>query len=126
MPIYESLCGQCGKAHEYYQTSARCHETPDCCGVPTEKRIFTACFGVVDIPAYVSPVTGKWINSRRERNEDLKATNSRPWEGMAEEKKEADRQRAYKEAEQDAKLEKCIENTLADMPVAAKEELGVL
>lgn len=81
---------------------------------------------MVDIPAYVSPVTGKWINSRRERAEDLKATNSRPWEGMAEEKKEADRQRAYKEAEQDAKLEKCIENTLADMPVAAKEELGVL
>lgn len=64
---------------------------------------------MVDIPAYVSPVTGKWVNSRRERKEDLAATNSRPWEGMEQEQKEAARRAAYKEAEDDKKLTKAVE-----------------
>lgn len=108
MPIYESICFRCGKAHEYYQTAENCYKTPDCCGVPTEKRILTAPFGQVDIPAYVSPVSGKWINSRRERTEDLKRTNSRPWEGMEQEQKESDRQKAYQEAKEDAAIERSV------------------
>ena len=108
MPCYESVCLACGKTHEYYQTSSRCHETPECCGQRTEKRIFTAPYGVVDIPAYVSPVSGKWINSRKERTEDLKRTNSRPWEGLEQEQKEAARQKAYQEAAEDKALEKTV------------------
>ena len=126
MPIYEARCNECGRVHEYYQTAERCRETPVCCDQPTEKVILTAPYGVVDIPAYVSPVSGKWINSRRDRAEDLKRTDSRPWEGLEQEKKEAARRQAYKEAEEDKKLEKCITETLANMPPEKKESLGVL
>lgn len=108
MPVYESLCHVCGKVQDYYQSAANCYDTPTCCGAKTEKVIMTAPYGQVDIPAYVSPVSGKWINSRRERTEDLKRTNSRPWEGMEQETKEADRQKAYQEAKEDAKLEKAV------------------
>lgn len=108
MPIYEAQCLKCGKVQEYYQTAANCRDTPVCCGEKTEKVILTAPFGIVDIPAYVSPTSGKWINSRRERTEDMKRTNSRPWEGMEQEKKEAERQKAYKEADDDKKLEAAV------------------
>ena len=108
MPVYESRCNECGVIHEYYQTAAKCRETPFCCGVQTEKVILTAPYGQVDIPAYVSPVSGKWINSRRERTEDLKRTDSRPWEGLEQEKKEAARRQAYEEEKQDKAIEKAV------------------
>lgn len=108
MPIYESLCHTCGKVQDYYQSASNCRDTPVCCGAKTEKVILSAPFGVVDIPAYQSPTTGRWINSRRERTEDLKQSNSRPWEGMEQEKKEAARRAAYDEQKQDAQIEKAV------------------
>ena len=108
MPAYESICKECGKVHEYFQPASRYLDTPFCCGIQTQKVILTAPYGVVDIPAYVSPVTGKWINSRRERMEDLKRTDSRPWEGLEQEQKEAARRSKYDEEKQDKKLEESV------------------
>lgn len=59
-----------------------------------------------DIPGYASPVTGQWIEGRKARREDLLRTHSRPWEGMAEERKEAARHTARKEAQLDGLAEK--------------------
>ena len=42
-----------------------------------------------DLPDYVSPVTGLVVHGRAGRREDLKRTNSRPWEGRAMEEKYA-------------------------------------
>ena len=126
MPVYEARCEECGTVKDYYRSVDLCHVTPFCCGFQMTKVILSAPYGVVDIPAYQSPVTGKWINSRKERTEDLKRNNSRPWEGMEQEQKEADRQRAYQEAKEDAKLEQCISETLSAMPPEKKESLGVL
>lgn len=106
--IYESICHECGKVHEYIRSAKNYRDTPFCCGQKTEKVILTAPYGVVDIPAYQSPVTGRWINSRRERNEDLKRNDCRPWEGLAEEKKEAARRAAYDEQKQDKAIEKTV------------------
>ena len=106
--IYESICRQCGKVHEYIKPAAQCYETPECCGQKTEKVILTAPYGVVDIPAYQSPVSGRWINSRRERNEDLKRNDCRPWEGKEQETKEAARRAAYDEQKQDVAIEKSV------------------
>ena len=125
MPVYESICHECEKVHEYYQTADKYRETPFCCGIQTEKVILTAPYGQVDIPAYVSPVSGKWINSRRERVEDLKRTNSRPWEGMEQEQKEAARRAKYEEEKQDKKLEAAIEQTIKALPDDKKAVLGV-
>jgi len=116
MPIYEASCPECGAYHTYYQAVNNCYETPFCdCGAKTEKGVFTAPMGIVDIPAYQSPVTGRWINSRSQRAEDLKRNGCRPWEGMEQEKKEADRQKAYAEADEDKKLTRSAEIALAQM-----------
>ena len=38
-----------------------------------------------DLPGYQSEVTGKWVEGRSQRREDLKRSGCRPWEGLAQE-----------------------------------------
>lgn len=59
-----------------------------------------------DLPGYHSPVTGKWVEGRKARREDLLRTGSRPWEGLAAERKEAERANAGKERQLDNLAEK--------------------
>ena len=106
MPIFESKCDKCGTIHEYVRPVSQYLDTPDCCGQKTVKGIFTAPYGLVDIPAYVSPVSGRLINSRSERKEDLKRTGSRPWEGMEQEKKVAQARAKDEEKKTDQAIEK--------------------
>ena len=73
--------------------------------VPTPQR---APLVIPDLPGYQSPVTGLWVEGRKARREDLKRTGSRPWEGLAAEKAEAARQRAYAEKQADRKLEEAV------------------
>jgi hypothetical protein len=60
---------------------------------------------IPDLPGYQSPVTGLWIEGRKQRREDLKRTGSRPWEGKEQELKEASRRVAYDEQKLDRGLE---------------------
>ena len=123
MPIYESLCKTCGEYHEYVASVANCRNTPDCCGTPTEKVIRTAPYGLVDIPAYVSPVTGRLINSRAQRHEDLKRTDSRPWEGMEQESKVAAERVRDEEKKTDAKLEEAVVSAWHQLPSDKRKAL---
>lgn len=120
MPVYQSYCDHCNTRHEYYQSVANCHVTPFCCGERTEKRIFSAPMGIVDIPAYESPASGKWITSRAERREDFKRTGTRPWEGIEEEKNEAKRQSKYQEEASDKALDHVVRKAWADLPPSKK------
>lgn len=95
-------------------------DTPVCCGTPTDKRIFSAPSGIVDIPAYESPATGKWITSRSERREDLKRAGCREWEGMDSERKEAARQKQYLEEKQDKALDETVRKAWAQLPPSKK------
>jgi hypothetical protein len=76
-----------------------------------------------DIPGYESPTSGKWIEGRAARREDLKRSNARPYEGFAVEKREADKRRAEREAKSDAKLEKVIRETYHTLPPAKRRAL---
>lgn len=76
-----------------------------------------------DLPGYESPVTGKWIEGRAARREDLKRSNARPYEGFAVEKREADKRKAEREAKSDAKLEKVIRETYHQLPSAKRRSL---
>lgn len=58
------------------------------------------------MPSYQSPITGKWIDTPSQRRDDLKRSGSRPWEGMEQEKKEAQRKRAEADKEMDTLAEK--------------------
>lgn len=73
--------------------------------------------------AYESPASGKMITSRKERREDMARTNSRPWEGLAVEKQEADRQRAYQEQRNDARLHEAVSRTFYQMDPKKRREL---
>lgn len=63
-------------------------------------------FVIPDTPDYVSPVTGIVVSGRRQRRNDLARTGSRPWEGMAAERKEADRRKAYAEQKYEGALDR--------------------
>lgn len=120
--IYESECLCCGKRHEYVRSVAQYLDTPECCGQRTEKRIYSAPMGIVDIPAYESPASGKWITSRAERREDFKRTGTRPWEGKEQEQKEAARQKAYDEAKADAALDHTVRKAWQELPDSKKAQ----
>lgn len=127
MPIYESYCSKCNTKHEYVAKVAECQNTPICCGEKTEKRIFTPSLGVkVDFPAdgaYVSPASGKMIASSAERKRDFAETGTRPWEGMENERKEAQIRKANEEARQDKELTKVAEQTWRDAPEQQKKAI---
>jgi hypothetical protein len=125
MPLYEARCTVCKKNHDYYQTVANCQDTPICCGVKTEKVIFNPPMGYVHNIHYTSPIDGRPITTTQARRDDLARNNCRPWEGMEQEKKEAERRAQYEEQKQDAKLEKTINETLAHMPSQKKAVLGL-
>lgn len=68
-----------------------------------------------DLPSYQSPVTGKWVDGRVQRREDLKRTGSRPYEGLEQEKKEVARQQRYAEQKLDASLTKSVSEAFYQM-----------
>lgn len=110
MPIYESQCTHCGKHFEYVQPISSLHVTPFCCGLATQKHVFTApraSFDIAPWDSYVSPASGKLITSKDQRREDMRAANCRDWEGLDAEQKHAN---ACKKAEQ-ATLEQEIEQS---------------
>jgi len=119
--IYESLCVKCGARHEYVRPAAMYLDTPECCGQKTEKRIFSAPMGMVDIPAYQSPASGKWITSRSERREDFKATRTREWEGMANERQHAAQQKKYEEQANDKAIDHAVRTAWQHMPDSKKQ-----
>lgn len=122
MPLYEWSCPKCGRREDGFRTVDERHDSPLCHG----KRM-----GIVislatvqgDIPGYESPTTGKWIEGRAARREDLKRSNARPYEGFAVEKREADKRKAEREAKSDAKLEKVIRSTFHQLPPAKRRSL---
>jgi hypothetical protein len=120
MPIYEAVCMKCGDYHEYVATIANCLDTPICCDTKTEKRILSSPMGIVDIPAYESPATGKWITSRSERREDLKRSGCREWEGIATERQESEKRKEEDAKKADAALDHTVRKAWQDLPQSKK------
>lgn len=76
-----------------------------------------------DIPSYQSPIDNRWIDGRVARREDLARNNCRPWEGMAQERKEAARHQAYEHQRQDHALDKTIAKSWAQLSERSKRAL---
>jgi hypothetical protein len=125
MPSYESVCLKCGKYHTYVARMSNCHDTPECCGVKTDKRILTPPMGIMDYQpweAYESPASGKLITSKAERARDFKETSTRPWEGIETEKQEAERQKAYIAEKEDAVLDATVRQAWANLSPKKKAQ----
>ena len=78
---------------------------------------------VPDLPGYVSPVTGLWVEGRKARREDLKRTGSRPYEGIEQEKKEVARQQAYAAEAAERSLDKCAHETYYQLSPSKRDIL---
>lgn len=118
MPTYQSVCLKCGAYHEYIRHVAECADTPECCGVKTDKRILSAPMMRADIApwdAYESPATGKAITSYAQRREDMKASGCRDYEGLESEKRHADRQKQYDEEKSEKALDHAVRSAWADL-----------
>jgi hypothetical protein len=76
-------------------------------------RILDAPFIRPEIQAYQSPVDGRVINSRAQRREDLKRTNSLEWEPGI--RTDAERTRLANIEKNVATVEASIDKTVAEM-----------
>jgi predicted nucleic acid-binding Zn ribbon protein len=118
MPTYQSVCMQCGKYHEYIRRCAQSDDSPECCGVKTEKRILSAPMARMDIQpwdAFESPASGKVITSYAQRREDMARTGCRDWEGKDSEMKYATQQAQHHEQQQDQALESTVRQVWASL-----------
>ena len=68
------------------------------------------------MPAYQSPISGKWIDTPSQRRDDMARNNCRPWEGM-----ESERKVAQSRVQSEAKAE---DQALESAAVAAWHSLG--
>lgn len=78
---------------------------------------------IPDTPGYYSPVTGKWIEGKKARRDDLARTGSRPWEGMEQEQKEAARRKAYEDQKADKMLDKSVRQAWYQLDPRKREKL---
>ena len=122
MPLYSWACEKCGRTEDGFRSVAERHDSPTCHGRRMGIVISLASV-VVDLPGYQSPTTGRWIEGRAARRDDLKRSNARPWEGFEQENKEAQKRLAEREAKSDAKLEKVIRETYHALPPAKRRAL---
>ncbi len=76
-----------------------------------------------DLPGYQSPVTGLWVEGRRQRREDLKRTGSRPYEGLEQEQKEVARFHQYEEQKLDRSLDRAAHEAYYQLPPSKRDVL---
>jgi hypothetical protein len=73
--------------------------------------------------SYQSPVTGKWIDTPRQRRNDLKASGSRPWEGRDAETKAAQQREKDFDKMLDKSAEKAAIEAWQSLPSETKRSL---
>lgn len=128
MPTYEFECPS-GHLTESYRSVDERNDPVRCdCG-KLAQRVLSATRGIVKFPAaggreYVSPASGRYITTERERRDDLARTNCRPYEGFESESKEAARKRADEEKKQDAKIHENVSKAYYQLPPSKRKVLS--
>lgn len=130
-PLYEYECGKGNVAEFHNSIEDRRTKAPvcNCCDTRMDLRI-SPVRGFVKFPAaggqeYISPASGKVISTERGRREDLKRTGCRPYEGFAQESKEAAKVRAAREVKSDVKLHENVSRAYYELAPDKRKVLGV-
>jgi hypothetical protein len=113
VPIYEYLCNQ-GHVSEHWSQLSERHQDQACtrCGLVAKYKISAPrVFG--DYEGYVSPASGKWIEGRKARLEDMRATGCRPYE--LGEKEDVIRRAKDAEQEIDRAVDTAVDQTVAQI-----------
>lgn len=71
MPLYDIICGKCGKKDEVFRRLAEIDSLPECCGEKMT-RVISAPQVMGDIQPYKSMATGEMITSRTQHKRHLK------------------------------------------------------
>lgn len=128
MPLYEYECLN-GHIVEAFRSIDDRKDCPVCpCG-QTTKSVVSAVMGFVSFPAaggkgYVSPASGKFIDSAKARRDDFARTGTRPYEGFESESKEAKKRAKEEEKKSDAKLHDAVSKAYHDLPPSKRKVLG--
>lgn len=110
------ICGSIGGDEE------RLFHTPVCCGQEKGMTIIPSSFPSIHVmPSYQSPITGKWIDSPRQRREDMAANNCVEYEpSMADDNK---KRHAAEDMALDKKVDEIVEQEIYSMPTVKREKL---
>lgn len=121
-PVYEHECAN-GHKFDRYLKLVELDDKQTCkCGADA-RRLISAPLGLhVDFPAYQSPASGKWITSRTQRREDLKATNCVEYEPSM--KEEMEKRHAREDAELEKKVDEHVEKTIYEMTPRQRDSLA--
>lgn len=113
MPVYEYRCGD-GHVFERLLPLSSYLEPQFCsCGEVGQKVILHAPRVFGDYEGYESPASGRWVEGRRAREEDLRSTGCRPYE--AGEREDAERRRVMAGQQEERLVDFAVERTLDDM-----------
>jgi hypothetical protein len=121
MPLYRYACGECGAERDEFRLVDERHDAPACHGPMS--IVICAPAVQADLPGYQSPTTGRWIEGRAARRDDLKRSGARPWEGFAAERQEAQKRLAEAESRADRKLDAAVRSAYHQLPPAKRRAL---
>lgn len=76
-----------------------------------------------DLEGYQSPATGKWVEGRKARREDLKRSGCRPYEGKDQEMREAAKIRAEEERRLDSRIAETTARNFYQIPYRSRKIL---
>lgn len=120
MPMYRARCVACSEQTDFFRKIADRDMLPNCSCGGVYERILTPTFISTDIEPYISPASGKIINSRVDRRNDLKAGGYIEWEPGIKEQVAKNRERNQRQI--DSVVEKTVDELVTHMNVTGKLE----
>lgn len=80
MPLYSYKCEKCGTEQDAIRKIADLEDSPLCCGQKTKQVIVAPMInsnflGSTKNPGYESPMSGKYITTKKQRNDEMKEFN---------------------------------------------------
>ena len=122
MPLYDLKCQRTGKVFERF-IPLESYEAPiNCsCQSPANRVISPIRFSVENI-GYDCPITGEWIGSKRQHENNLAKHGCRVYE--AGETEQAKKAKAQADAEFERQIDITVEKEFEALPSAKKEALA--
>jgi len=116
MPLYDYICHQHG-AFDGYADMAHSSEPSRCplCNAPSPKVILHAPRVFGDYEGFESPATGKWIEGRRARRDDMERSGCREWDGLESEMKVSASRKKQAEIEVDEQIDEAVDRTIGEL-----------
>jgi putative FmdB family regulatory protein len=121
VPIYEYVCPE-GHRFERVLKVADCSIPQACeCGLDSQKVLSVPMVFVSQEIRYESPIDGKVITNKQQRQDDLARHGCIPYD--PEMKKDAARRQVESEKKLEAAMDATIEKTIHEMPSRKREKL---